>query len=156
MMYTQAGGLIVAQYLSNIIGMVPKVIGRRIIWENPFLLLVGLQTWQVRHPFFSMLSLAFLNIFLCGLRAKLPTQVFRFVTIRIQPDRLLGLWHFLGGLLGRFLRATGPGISYFRTTAGIMFCLFVWRFYLLTIGITVTPRQFAVGVISMATTYWSI
>ena len=35
-MYTQTGGLVVVQYLLNIIGMVPKVIGRQIIWDDPF------------------------------------------------------------------------------------------------------------------------
>ena len=83
MMYTQTGGLVVLQYLSNVIGMVLKVIGRRIIWDDPFLLSVGLHTWQVRCPFISMPALVFLNLFLHGLRVELPTQVFGFTTIRV-------------------------------------------------------------------------
>ena len=82
-MYTQASRLVVVQYLSNIIGMVLNVIRRQIIRENPFPLWVGLQTWQARCPFFSMLALAFLNLFLCGLRVVLSTWVFRFATIGV-------------------------------------------------------------------------
>ena len=102
-MYTQTGGLVVVQYLSKIIGMVLKVIGRQIIRDDPFRLSVGLHTGLVGRPFISTLALVFLNLFLHGLRVELPTQVFGFATIGVQRDCFLGLWHFLGSLLGRFL-----------------------------------------------------
>ena len=82
-MYTQAGGLIVVQHLSNIIGMVLVVMGRRIIWDDPFLLPVGLHTWQVGCPFISMPALALFDLFLCGLGAELPTQVSGFTAIGV-------------------------------------------------------------------------
>ena len=151
-MYTLTSGLVVAQYLSNIIGVVPIVVGRWIIQDDPFPLPVGLHTWQVRCPFINMLALAFLNLFLCGLNAELPTQVFGFATIGVWCDHFLGLQHFLGSLQG----AMEPSISYLWTTAGITLCLLVGRFHLLTVRIAVTPCWFDLGVLSIDTIYWSI
>ena len=137
--------------------MVLLVMGRWIIWDDPFLLPVGLHTWQVRCPFISMPASAFLNLFLSGLRAELPTRVFGFTAIGVQHDCLLWLWHFLGSLLGRFLLgAMGPGISDLRSATRITFCPLVGRFHLLVIRIAVTPHWLDIRVISMATTCWSV
>ena len=137
--------------------MVLIVMGRQIIRDDPFPLLIGLQTWQVGCPFISMPALVFLNLFLSGLRAELPTQVFGFAAVGVRCDCPLGLWHFLGSLLGRFLLgATGPGISDLQSTTGITFCPLVGRFQLLAIRIAVTPCQFDIGVIGVATTCWSV